>query len=84
MIYLNICRNGRGVLTFVIHCMYIYIYVCVCVCLRTLMYVCMYVCVYAHVEKLKNEVIQSDEIILNESRLIYMYIYCEFVLCFRK
>ena len=26
-IYLNICRNVRGVLTFVIHCIYIYIYI---------------------------------------------------------
>ena len=26
-IYLNICRNMRGVLTFVIHYIYIYIYI---------------------------------------------------------
>ena len=26
-IYLNICRNVRGVLTFVIHYIYIYIYI---------------------------------------------------------
>ena len=38
-IYLNICRNGRCVLTFVIHYIYIYIYMCVCVC------VCVCVCI---------------------------------------
>ena len=30
-IYLNICRNVRGVLTFVIHCMCVHVWVCPCV-----------------------------------------------------
>ena len=43
--YLTICRNVRGVLTFVIHCIYIYIYIYICM----YVYVCIYLCIYAYI-----------------------------------
>ena len=56
-IYLNICRNVRGLLTFMIHYIYIYIYiyiyvcvcVCVCVCARAAFLNAYFIEQYGHV-----------------------------------